>query len=170
MIAAAKAGFRAKGVAATGFTDVINDAGAARGAIYHHFPGGKRELTIAVVESSAANVAAAASVMAHATNDRHAALSRVIDAICTAVDQHSGDFGCPVAPTVMEAAGDTEILDAGNAAFRHWQRVLVEDLGLDTDNAALVVASIEGALIMCRAAGSSQPLRSVGNALLAALP
>lgn len=169
MIDAAKAGFRANGVAATGFTDVITQAGAARGAIYHHFPGGKRELTIAVVESSATNVSAAASSMAQATNDPHAALSNMIDLICTAVDQNSGDFGCPVAPTVIEAAGDTEILDAGNAAFRQWQRVLVEDLALDADNAALVVASIEGALIMCRAAGSSQPLRSAGNALLSAL-
>ena len=35
---------RRNGLAGTSFTEVLADSGAARGAIYHHFPGGKSEL------------------------------------------------------------------------------------------------------------------------------
>jgi AcrR family transcriptional regulator len=41
MIDAAKVSYRHHGVTATGFTEVLERAGATRGTIYHHFPGGK---------------------------------------------------------------------------------------------------------------------------------
>src|SRR4051794_1327954 len=52
MIEAAVLGLRRRGLAGMSFTDVLADSGAARGAIYHHFPGGKRQL---VAEAAARN-------------------------------------------------------------------------------------------------------------------
>ena len=34
----------ARGLSGTSFSDVLEDSGAPRGSIYHHFPGGKRQL------------------------------------------------------------------------------------------------------------------------------
>lgn len=44
MVEAAARMMRTRGLAGTSFTDVLAASGAARGGIYHHFPGGKAEL------------------------------------------------------------------------------------------------------------------------------
>jgi TetR/AcrR family transcriptional repressor of lmrAB and yxaGH operons len=43
MVAAATQLFARRGYDATGFRDIVHQAGAARGAIYHHFPEGKTQ-------------------------------------------------------------------------------------------------------------------------------
>src|SRR5436305_13853108 len=44
MIRTAAMLMRERGVEATSFSDVLEESGAPRGSIYHHFPGGKGEL------------------------------------------------------------------------------------------------------------------------------
>src|SRR5918998_6018684 len=44
MIRSAMLLFRERGIEGTSFADVIEQSGAPRGSIYHHFPGGKAQL------------------------------------------------------------------------------------------------------------------------------
>src|ERR1700722_1272377 len=44
MVRSAAALFGSRGLSATSFSDVVADSGAPRGSIYHHFPGGKKQL------------------------------------------------------------------------------------------------------------------------------
>ena len=44
MVRSAAALFGSRGLSATSFSDVLADSGAPRGSIYHHFPGGKKQL------------------------------------------------------------------------------------------------------------------------------
>src|SRR6266852_2806477 len=44
MIRSAAALFGSRGLSGTSFSDVLADSGARRGSIYHHFPGGKKQL------------------------------------------------------------------------------------------------------------------------------
>src|SRR3954452_6007300 len=44
MIRSAAILFRENGVRGTAFADVLEHSGAPRGSVYHHFPGGKRQL------------------------------------------------------------------------------------------------------------------------------
>lgn len=175
MIDAAKAGFRARGMVATGFTEVLETSGAARGAIYHHFPGGKEELAAAVVRSTGDNITAAITELFAASPPPAVALATAVELIAAAVDAQDG-FGCAVAPAVLEAAGSEAILAAGDDAFGRWQQAISDALAKCSragkaepphrdDVAALVVAAFEGALILCRAAGSSEPLHRVGRVL-----
>jgi AcrR family transcriptional regulator len=178
MIDAAKAGFRTNGMVATGFTEVIANSGAARGAIYHHFPGGKEELAAAVVGSTADNVEGALHLLFSGNESPIDALIAGVDLLADAFDERLG-FGCAIAPAVLEAAGSTTIVDAAAAAFDRWQRVIREALAAapahsvrqpsSGDAASLIVASLEGALILSRAARSSQPIRAVGHAVAALL-
>ena len=48
MVLAAAGLFRDQGYDGTGFRDVAEAAGTTPGVIYHHFPGGKTELGVAV--------------------------------------------------------------------------------------------------------------------------
>ncbi len=165
MIDAANRSFRSKGMHSTSFSDVIEQAGAARGAIYHHFPGGKDELAIAVVERTGQRVDHALQQLPPGVDG----LLAMIDLLADIVD---GDptFGCPISPAVLESPDRPALLSAAAAAYGSWRtsvtRLLV-DAAHPTSNdlAALVVASVEGALLLCRADRSSEPLRSVRSAL-----
>lgn len=174
MIDAAKAGFRANGMVATGFTEVLEASGAARGAIYHHFPGGKEELAAAVVASTGDNIEAAIRALFASSPSAAGALATAVELVAAAVEQREG-FGCAIAPAVLEAGGSTTVLAVADDAFTRWQAAISDGLSGDrddaeaTDLAALVVASIEGALVLSRAAGSSEPLLRVGRALGALL-
>lgn len=160
MIDAAKTGFRTHGVTATSFSDVLARAGAARGAIYHHFPGGRKELTIAVVSSTADNIAAALDRSKSAVSPRED-FEAAAAALIATVEGQAGGFGCPITPAVLDAAGDADLLAAAHSAFERWRHALVEHHGLSVGAAALVVSAIEGALVLCRAAQSAEPLHSV---------
>lgn len=164
MIDAAKTGFRTNGVSATSFTDVLQRAGAARGAIYHHFPGGRKELTVAVISSTADNVAAALD-RSDSTNSPVEDFEAVLAALCEVVEREAGGFGCPITPAVLDANGEAEVLAAADEAFERWQQALVDHHGLTDSLAALVVAAIEGALVLSRAAQSADPLRRVAGEL-----
>ena len=56
MISAAVGLLQRHGLAAMSFSDVLAESGAARGAIYHHFPGGKRELAAVAAANFGADV------------------------------------------------------------------------------------------------------------------
>ena len=84
-------------------------------------------------------------------------------------------YGCPVAAVVVDtAAGDDPTLRAvAHEAFEVWQRELAGVLvahGRAPDRAAalaqLVVAAVEGALVLARAARSTAPLDTVEAELL----
>jgi TetR/AcrR family transcriptional repressor of lmrAB and yxaGH operons len=47
-----------RGASATSFSDVLADSGAPRGSIYHHFPEGKRQLTLEAMDLTAERVVA----------------------------------------------------------------------------------------------------------------
>ncbi|MBT5897125.1 MAG: helix-turn-helix transcriptional regulator, partial [Rhodospirillaceae bacterium] len=52
MIWAAAKLFRRRGYSGTGLRDILAASGAARGSLYHHFPGGKEEIGAAAVTSA----------------------------------------------------------------------------------------------------------------------
>jgi len=177
MIDAAEAGFRANGMVATGFTEVLEASGAARGAIYHHFPGGKEELAAAVVTSTGDNIEAAIRVLFASSPSPAHAIATAVELVASAVEQREA-FGCAIAPAVLEASGSTAVLQAADDAFGRWQAAIRDGLGRDlgdrngadgSDVAALVVAAIEGALVLSRAAGSNEPVLRVGRVLGALL-
>lgn len=66
---------------------------------------------------------------------------------------------------MLEADGDDVVLDAAHAAFDRWRDALVEEYDLTARTATVVVAAVEGALVLCRAARSSEPLRAVAERL-----
>lgn len=166
MIAAAKQGFRSRGVAATSFSDVIKESGATRGTIYHHFPGGKSELVAAVVASTGANVGKALGQLANGSLFDALAM---IDLIADVVDADP-NFGCPIAPAVLEGLNDDRVLDLAATAYREWTAQIATTIertcpNAPTTTASLIIAAVEGALILSRAERSSQPLRDVRTAL-----
>ena len=58
MIASAIRLFSEHGLTATSVRDVVEHAGAPRGSVYHHFPGGKDQLAQEAVQSAGDRIGA----------------------------------------------------------------------------------------------------------------
>jgi AcrR family transcriptional regulator len=167
---------RERGYSGTGLREVIERSGAPRGSIYHHFPGGKAQLAEECVRGVGAFMAAAIEPAMRA-NDPVAALRAFVRAYGSHLEASDFRFGCPVGAAANELAEEAPGVAAAAAeAFGAWEEAISASLrraGVAPARArrlaALVVASIEGVTIMCRARRDRKPLDDVGRELEAVL-
>lgn len=172
MVNTAASLFQRQGYAATGWRQVIADSGTPWGSQSHHFPDGKEELAVEALGRSAATYE---HLVRGAFGSGHPA-----DAIggwaalAGQVLEESGwADGCPVATVALEIGHDCEpVGDACRDAFRSWRVAIAEGLieaGASSaraeDLAVVILASIEGALVLARVERSAEPLRIVGEDL-----
>src|SRR5579859_3567819 len=103
MIMAAVHALRRDGVEGMSFTEVLRESGAARGAIYHHFPGGKSQL---VAEAAAANGNDVRALLAELPAESPAAVVRgFLALIRPVVEESARGGGCAVAAAAMARPG-----------------------------------------------------------------
>jgi AcrR family transcriptional regulator len=162
---------RERGVAGTALPDVIEHSGAPRGSIYHHFPNGRAELAEEATQFASDWITRNLE-RALASGDvliAHKAL--VEDWLAVLRDSQFG-AGCAVAAGALAGPSDTGARRAAAAGFRKWEGLLrnaFESDGVPATRAetlaVLSISSIEGALILSRAEGSTRPLEQVGAQL-----
>lgn len=170
MVLSAIALLRERGYGGASFGEVLAHSGAPRGSIYHHFPDGKAQLMTEAVEVVAAAVE---GLIARAGDDPLAAVDAFVAGWRAQLED--GDFraGCPVVGVVVELPQDAPALQAAvAAAFARWGAAfaaLLERRGVAADDArrlaTLVVAGVEGAVILSRARRDVGPLLDVGAEL-----
>ena len=175
MIQSAALLFREHGYSGTGFRDVIEHSGAPRGSIYHHFPGGKEQLAADTV-AWASGVIERRIERAAQSGDPIAALGIFVDAWREVLEDSNFRAGCPIVAVANEADTGSTATAAAAAAFTRWQDLIARallDAGVSRTDArrlaTLVVAGIEGAILLCRARRDIRPLRDVHRALEATL-
>jgi TetR/AcrR family transcriptional regulator, lmrAB and yxaGH operons repressor len=164
-----------KGYAGMELRDVAEAGKAPRGSIYHHFPGGKRQLAVeaAELEGSEIRVAVERSLVERGLGET---LTMFGEMFRRRVKDHPERLGCPVAAAALARPEDPALAAAATAAFRSWEAPIgaaLEEEGVSAKDAAnfagLVVSTIEGALVRARAAGEEAPLESAVAGLHQAL-
>jgi TetR/AcrR family transcriptional repressor of lmrAB and yxaGH operons len=166
MIEAALRLLQRDGYAATSWRRVVDEAGTPWGSAHHHFPGGKEQLAAAAVELGSDLVVAVleesldrAETVTDGVRQWYAASARNLR-------QSRYRGGCPVATVALETAPQSTALTAVCAAsLRHWQAILAARLraegvpaGRARELATLVVANLEGSLLLARVAKSTEPI------------
>jgi AcrR family transcriptional regulator len=171
MIEAAVEALRHHGVAGMSFTEVIEASGAARGAIYHHFPRGKNQLVGEAAERNAQQVRDRFANLAAGTALE--VVEAFLDAVRPVVRESAAGSGCAVAAVALAADGDDTLRAAAAHGFASWGDALTERLtvtGLPEaearDLAATLLALLEGAHVLCRAERSSEPFERVARTAL----
>lgn len=154
--------FRQRGFHGVVVSDVLAAAGAPKGCLYHHFPGGKEQMAVAVIEEVAAQVAQLLSAEPHTTAAQ--ALGRFGGRLQRWM-QHTSRTPSPSACALIAsfaAVGDTapSVAVAAQAAYQQIARVLAQRLradGLDEPRAQrtalLAIATIEGGGMVSQALG-----------------
>ncbi|GGZ45024.1 TetR/AcrR family transcriptional regulator [Streptomyces bluensis] len=162
-----------RGLNATSIRELAKHAKAPLGSTYHYFPEGKGQLAAEAVRYAGGAVA---RILRKELEAGPVAGLRAFLALWRGIVVES-DFraGCPVLAVSVEepAAGEVPpALAAAAEAFEDWERLLAEALrehGADPERApglaALIVASVEGAIAMCRAKRSMRPLDQVAQQL-----
>lgn len=171
MIQSAALLMRERGVEATSFSQVLQHSGAPRGSIYHHFPGGKAELVEAATQY-AGDFIAQSLVYALAQEDPLDALRVFSAAWRTILEESNFEAGCPIVAATLENDNAPAARAAASVAFMQWEDLLRDAFvarGVQADRArsaaTLVIAAIEGAVILARAQRSTQPLDRVASEL-----
>ena len=177
MISAAAELFRQRGYHATTFSDVVHESGAPRGSTYFHFPGGKQELAREAIAGAGDEMEELVDEAARHAGDP-GSLVRALAQIFAGRFERSGyQGGCPIATMVLELAPRDEEFSAGfDSVFARWRAALVtrfEALGLAPERSAaladLTISALEGALILSRAARSTEPFKTTTEALVSAI-
>jgi TetR/AcrR family transcriptional regulator, lmrAB and yxaGH operons repressor len=169
---------RQQGYSATGLNQIVAQAGAPKGSLYFHFPGGKEELAAAAVDRFAERLTERLDTELESAETVVDAVTALFDAYIEHVEKTEFVDGCAVAAVAIEASPAHERLVAAvSNALDGWtgriEAALVEE-GHDPvesrDLATLVIATLEGAIVMAKGARSSQALVASRDALRALLP
>jgi TetR/AcrR family transcriptional regulator, lmrAB and yxaGH operons repressor len=158
---------RRRGVAGSSFAEIIAHSGAPRGSIYHHFPDGKAELAESATRRGVDWVLERVEA-GLADDDPIAALDAFIEVWVSLFEGNQFMTGCAVAAGALDPDPDSRARPVAKAGFHEWEDFLTEVLagfGLAPERsrglALTLIASIEGALILTRAEGSTEPLERV---------
>ena len=172
MLRAAGRLLQRQGYAATGWRQVVAEGDAPWGSQAHFFPGGKEQLA---AEALAAEGERLRRDIAAALSQVHPADMIVGWAAMAARQLEAGDWadGCPIATAALERAHLSDALaDACNGAFTGWVDAFADAIatrGVDRQEAralaTTVVAGMEGALLLARAARDTAPLTTVAGEL-----
>ncbi|OLZ74861.1 TetR family transcriptional regulator [Streptomyces sp. IMTB 2501] len=167
--------FRRSGYTGTGMKQIAEAAGAPFGSIYHFFPGGKAQLGEEVIRTSGAVYLELITTLMTPYEDRVAATADAFAAAAGTLAELDFADPCPIATVAMEVASTNETLrQATSEVFDSWidrlaayyaQGGIPEPSARET--AGSVIALLEGAFMLGRAARSSGPVRTAGTAAAA---
>ena len=171
MIASAMQLMGERGVDATSFSEVLAHSGAPRGSIYHHFPGGKAQL-IEEATRFGGEIISTGLEAALEQEDPIAAVEGVAAFWRAALLGNEFALGCPVVAVTVEGGRVPAARNAAREVFKRWQDLdarILERAGVPAQRArsiaAMMVAAIEGAVILSRAERSDEPLERVVDEL-----
>ncbi|AZG45584.1 putative HTH-type transcriptional regulator YxaF [Gordonia insulae] len=166
---------RRQGYAATGIKKVIDAAGVPNGSLYHHFPGGKREIAEKSLRTMGAAYAELVGGLLAEGDDLPAAIERAFDAAATDIETTGWANMCPVGTVAGEVAdAEPELRSVAAEVFTSWidggtQLAMLRGYSADDARSLCIalLAALEGAFVMARTLRSAEPLRSAGRAMAA---
>ncbi len=167
--------FRRQGYAATGVQQVITEAGAPKGSLYHYFPGGKEALAEAAIERAGELILVELRAAASRTETPHDFLSDYCTTLGRWMREGMFSSGSPITTILLECTPQNEAISrAGQRVHESWIdvicRVYRDDGFAEADarsKADLALAAIEGALILSRLRQSEAPLAALPSLLAA---
>jgi AcrR family transcriptional regulator len=173
ILTATNESFRRRGYHGTSLRDVATGAGAPIGSLYHFFPGGKDELTVATLTWSGDAYRQLFEVIAGAAADPAVAITDFFEGAAVVLRETDFIDPCPIGTVAREVASTNEAIRAAtDHVFATWIAAAAahfEAAGMTAGDAeelaTTVVAALEGGFVLARAARDAEPLRATGRAL-----
>ena len=169
--------FRRQGFTGTGVKQIVAEASAPFGSLYHFFPGGKAQLGEEVIRHSGALYGQLIDAFFLPGADPEAATLAFFATAGETLRETGFADACPIATVALEVSSTSEPMrEACADVFNSWVDAAGErlvDAGLPRGRArALAVsmlASLEGAFVLARALRSTEPVEIAGAAATASV-
>jgi AcrR family transcriptional regulator len=169
--------FRRQGFTGTGVKQIVAEAGAPFGSVYHFFPGGKEQLGAEVIRWSGAIYGQLIDAFFAPGADPVAATRDFFAAAADTLKESGYADACPIATVTLEVSGTSEPMRQACAdVFTSWIQAGTDRLaeaGISRQRARSLtismLASLEGAFVLARALRSTEPLDTAGAAATAAV-
>jgi TetR/AcrR family transcriptional regulator, lmrAB and yxaGH operons repressor len=164
--------FRRQGYASTGLQQILSESGAPKGSLYHYFPDGKEALGRAAVELAGELMSQTLLGLAQ----RHKQPKGFVKALCEVMAgwMEESDFrsGSPIATIMLETAPHSPMLtEAGARVIDRWTEIVASVFARSGASqreaklkAELLIASVEGALLLARVRQSTRPILDIATA------
>lgn len=165
--------FQQRGYHAVGLAQILAEAKASKGSLYHHFPGGKVDLGIAAIDWLADSIL---RPFRRAKEDNLSArvfLARLFNGTASWLAAEDFSQGAMLAMLAQGAVtAEPELTDALDRAYTRITMAmadLLRDAGLPSlradEMASLILAALEGSVTLARAHQSTMPLQRSSKAI-----
>jgi AcrR family transcriptional regulator len=162
---------RRQGYSATGVKQIVTEAKAPFGSLYHFFPGGKEQLGAEAIRVSGALYEQLIPIVFDPAPDLPSAVRAFFAGAAEHLRETDYEDACPIATVALEVSSSSETMRQACAeVFESWIVAGVarhEGAGLsETDARELtifMVAALEGAFVLARAARSTEALEISGE-------
>lgn len=173
LIRAALELFQSRGYHAIGLAEILSKAQAPKGSLYHHFPGGKSALGIAVIAWLESEIVAQFEAAATRKIPARAHIARLFADTGTWVEDNVWRQGALFAVMAQELVPSDPDLSAAIAkAYRNATRALAEALiagGAHKDSAERLAVTaltcLDGCVARARAAQSTEPFEMAAQSM-----
>ncbi len=162
--------FRRHGFTGTGMKQVVEAAAAPFGSLYHHFPGGKEQLGAEVVARSGRMYLELFEMIMDAAPDVVTGVEWFFAGAAETLRTTDYVDACPIETVALEVASTSEVLrQACHAVFESWlagAEARFTAAGMEPvvarRSAVVIVALLEGAFVLDRAARGTEALEAGG--------
>jgi AcrR family transcriptional regulator len=169
--------FRRHGYTGTGLKQIVAQANAPFGSIYHFFPGGKEQLGAEVIRRSGQMYYELFEAIVGPAPDPVTGIRDFFDGAAAVLRETDYADACPIATVALEVASTNESLREATAeVFESWisgASARLTEAGLDPaaarELAIFVIAALEGAFVLSRAMRSTEPVELAGARAAAAV-
>ena len=169
--------FRHYGYTGTGLKQIVTNANAPFGSVYHFFPGGKEELGVAVIRRSGRMYYELFETILDGAPDPVAGIADFFAGAAEVLRQTDFADACPIATVALEVANRNEPLRQATAeVFESWvvgAAARLTAAGIPADRArtvaTLVISTLEGAFVLSRASRTTEAVDVAGEAAAAAV-
>jgi AcrR family transcriptional regulator len=164
-----------QGLSGTGLKQISKESGAALGSLYHFFPGGKDDLAADALRVAGRSYLHLIDDYFTGQTDLVAATEGFFEGAAAVLEATDYADACPIATVALEVASTNDTLRQVTAdVFAEWVDVATErfaQMGVEREVArelvTLTIAALEGGFLLCRAAKSTDAMRTIGRSMAA---
>src|SRR3954447_11683834 len=168
--------FRRHGYTGTGLKQIVAQANAPFGSIYHHFPGGKEQLGGEVIRRSGRMYFELFELIMDQADDFVSGIGDFFAGAAMTLEATDYADACPIATVALEVASTNEPLREATAEVFESSISAAPARGVVAgvepvralELAMVIIAVLEGAFVLCRAMRTTEPLAVAGQAARAA--
>ncbi len=175
LIAVAADLFHRRGYHAVGLNEICAAGELPKGSVYYHFPKGKEEIAVAVIDASKEQIANDIREAVSGAKSDGEFVELMVGRFAQNLVQSDFTKGCPITTINLEMSGESPVIrEACAAAFDYWISLFaghMEAQGVAAGDAKMraemALSLIEGAMIVARARRSTDVLDIAANQIKA---